>query len=113
MDDDGFAQFWAAYPRKVAKKDALRAWEQLRPSRELRETLLAAIQQQLASDQWQNPQYIPYPATWLRGERWLDQLSTRRVSQRVSRLARAVQEFVGSSSTVPSSPKSLPGSRSR
>ena len=111
-DDDGFHDFWALYPRKVARKAAFKAWQKLRPDPALRETLLAALRAQMQSEQWQSPQYIPHASTWLNGERWTDQLPTRRLSPPVSHLVQAVQDFLGSSSPVTSSPKSLPGSPS-
>ena len=38
---DGFAVFWAAYPRKDKKKEALSVWDKLKPSAELQATILA------------------------------------------------------------------------
>ena len=69
-----FDAFWASYPRKVAKQDAVKAWNKLKPSEELVQTILAAVQDQDKSRQWQRDdgQYIPYPATWLNGKRWQD-----------------------------------------
>lgn len=74
--DDGFDRFWAAYPRKEAKKDARAAWNKLRPDDALIDTMLAAIEAKLraAGGDWQREggRFIPLPATWLRGERWND-----------------------------------------
>jgi len=71
--DDGFTAFWTAYPRKVAKKDAEKAWEKLAPSPPLQETIIDAIEQQMMTQQWADG-FIPYPATWLRGARWEDEI---------------------------------------
>src|SRR5262249_47279470 len=49
---DGFDDFWAAYPRKTAKQEAVKAWNQLTPSLELRATILAALERQKRCDQW-------------------------------------------------------------
>lgn len=70
----GFARFWAVYPRKVGKAAAFRWWTRHPPDEALIETMLAAIQAQQQTAQWQDAggQFIPHPATWLRGERWLD-----------------------------------------
>lgn len=75
-EPEGFAQFWAAYPRKVAKQDALRAFAKIRPDAELLERMLASLERHKASRQWSRDggQYIPYPATWLNGRRWEDGL---------------------------------------
>jgi len=69
-----FETFWSMYPRKIAKGAALKAWLKLTP-----------LDQQLAIDalpnhvkHWEIKQtekeYICYPATWLNGWRWLDEI---------------------------------------
>jgi len=74
-DELGFEEFWKLYPKKVAKGDARKAWNQtskIRPSiAELIKKLYAAR----ASKQWlkDDGDFIPYPATWLRQERWDDE----------------------------------------
>ncbi|CAM3885007.1 hypothetical protein [Roseateles saccharophilus] len=72
----GFADFWAAYPRKVGKADALKAFGKLQAGPELVAMLVQAVQRQRASEQWQRDggQYVPHPATWLNGRRWEDEL---------------------------------------
>jgi hypothetical protein len=86
-DEVWFAQFWAAYPLKVAKKDARKAWGELRMTPELHAAILAALA-------WQGPQWAaqgygtPYPATWLRGERWTDEPPPVAVDRRVPTWAR-------------------------
>jgi hypothetical protein len=69
-----FEVFYNAYPRKMAKGDARRAWVQTTNLRPSIETLLSAIKAQCATDQWMQGggKFIPYPATWLRQERWDD-----------------------------------------
>ncbi len=70
----GFAQFWAAYPRKTAKARANRAWRRLKVDETTLAVILAALERDKQSDQWQRDggQYIPYPATWLHDRRWED-----------------------------------------
>lgn len=70
--DEDFAAFWAAYPRKVAKAAARRAWSKTAKDRPPSTDILAAIASQ--KRQWMDPQFIPYPATWLNNHRWADQL---------------------------------------
>lgn len=74
MDD--FEEFWKLYPRKCAKGDARKAWAQTAKIRPPIAQLLKAVYAARASEQWQKDSgsFIPYPATWLRGERWDDQL---------------------------------------
>ena len=69
--DAGFAAFWAAYPKRKAKKDALKAWTDLRPTAALQAEILAALVWQTV--EWSNPVYTPLPASYLRGERWTDE----------------------------------------
>jgi len=68
-----FAQFWAAYPWKVGKKDAIAAFTVIDPNTGLVARFLEAIERQRQSDQWCRG-FIPKPATWLRGERWADEV---------------------------------------
>lgn len=70
-----FAEFWAAYPRRVAKQDALRAFRKLNPTPGLVAYLIQAIEKQQASKHWQDG-FVPNPATWLNGQRWTDDLDT-------------------------------------
>jgi hypothetical protein len=71
-----FEQFWAAYPHRVAKAEAQKAWTKLKPNAELQATILSAIERQKAGADWlrDDGQYIPHPATWLRAGRWLDEV---------------------------------------
>jgi hypothetical protein len=77
-DEQAFDMFYKAYPRKVAKGDARKAWQQTKAIRPPLEQILTAIQAQCNSEQWlkDNHAYIPYPATWLRAERWDDEIQT-------------------------------------
>jgi hypothetical protein len=74
MDD--FDKFWAAYPKKVAKADARKAWAQTKDIRPELTNLLTAIAANCKTESWMKSggAFIPYPATWLRGERWEDEL---------------------------------------
>lgn len=66
-----FLQFWNAYPRKVAKKDALKAWIVLDPDAAVIAEILAALEWQRKL--WGDLQFVPHPATYLRSERWTDE----------------------------------------
>ena len=71
----GFDRFWAAYPRKKAKGSAEKAFRAVKPS-ELQVTeMVAAIGRATTSVDWRKDggKFIPYPATWLRDKRWLDE----------------------------------------
>ena len=72
--DPEFIQFWTAYPRKLKKADALKAWQ-----RAMRKPPIDYILEQLekwkASGDWtkEGGRYVPHPTTWINGERWNDE----------------------------------------
>lgn len=70
-----FGRFWKAYPRKLAKGDAEKAWNALKPDDTLAEQILKAVAAAQKSEDWRKDggKFIPYPATWLRAKRWLDE----------------------------------------
>lgn len=76
--DVRFDQFWDAYPRKVAKEAARKAFAKHKPDEALLNTMLSALETQKASDQWtrDNGQFIPHASTWLNQKRWEDDLPT-------------------------------------
>lgn len=71
-----FDEFWKMYPRKAAKGDARKAWKQTEGIRPPLDEVLKAIRAQCNTEQWRREfgQFIPYPASWLRAERWDDVL---------------------------------------
>ena len=75
----GFSEFWSAWPRKVGKAQAEKAWSKLHPSDDLVTAILRAIAAQSRSPQWikDGGQFIPHPATWLNGRRWEDETSAK------------------------------------
>ena len=74
--EDRFDEFWTAYPKKVGKEAARKAYAKIRPTLALHDCILAAIALQAQSAQWQkqNGQFIPNPATWLNQGRWDDEV---------------------------------------
>jgi hypothetical protein len=71
--EEEFEKFWSAYPRKEGKQKAKAAFEKVNVPLDV---LSNAIEQQKESAQWSkdNGQFIPYPATWLNGKRWEDEV---------------------------------------
>lgn len=71
---EGFDRFWEAYPRKANKPAALKAFKRLRVGEALLSKILCALETYKGSEDWKRDggQYIPYPSSWLNGERWLD-----------------------------------------
>ena len=68
-----FEIFWNEYPRHQDKAKAIAAFKAIHVTDELLDTMLDALRRQKASEQWQNPKYIPMPTTWLHGRRWEDE----------------------------------------
>lgn len=73
-----FDKFWVAYPNKKAKQDALRAFQKLKPDDDLLNRMLAALEREKESAQWQESggRFVPHPATWLNGRRWEDETTS-------------------------------------
>ena len=72
-----FLEWYAIYPRKKAKGDALKAYRAARKEighLELMEKTRKFVRYVEQSQQEQK--YVPYPATWLRASRWEDELET-------------------------------------
>src|SRR5574343_1375842 len=68
-----FDDFWTLYPKRVARKDAVKAWTRM--------TLADRVDALVALVDWRRVwlargemEYVPHPATWLNGERWTDEL---------------------------------------
>lgn len=75
-DDARFARFWSAYPKKVAKADAYKAWNKLTPDEALTDRIVAAVNTATGTEAWRKDdgQFIPHPATFLRGRRFDDEV---------------------------------------
>jgi len=69
-----FAVFYGLYPRKMARKDAEKAWKSMAADEQ--EKAIEALPQHLKY--WKIKEtakdYIPYPASWLRAGRYEDEL---------------------------------------
>jgi hypothetical protein len=67
--EDSFALFWELYPRHEAKKDAFKAWGQLKPDAALVDRILENLRTRTWPDR---VKHRPLPASYLRGYRWTD-----------------------------------------
>ena len=70
----GFDEFWQAYPRRVAKGAARKAWataEKREP--DLLTKCLAALAWQIPTNGWDGGSYTPHPSTYLNQERYDDE----------------------------------------
>lgn len=72
-----FELFWSAYPRHTAKQNARKAWDKLKLTADdpRIEAIRTGLHRCKASAQWQedNGRFVPHAATWLNGQRWLDE----------------------------------------
>jgi len=73
-----FERFWEAYPRKVGKAAAEKSFAKcVGKDRETQQAILdqmlKALEWQKRTDQWQEAEFIPHPATWLNQHRWEDE----------------------------------------
>lgn len=71
-----FELFWEVYPRRKAKLDALKAWNQTAEVRPPIEKVLASIEDMIQEHDFRSDPkgvYLPYPASWLRAGRWDDE----------------------------------------
>ena len=66
-----FDDFWRVYPRRQAKLDAMKAWNQAL-KHGTAEAIIAGVERYKRSDTVQAG-YICLPGTWLRQGRWMDE----------------------------------------
>lgn len=68
----GFMEFWQAYPRKVGKGAAEKAWAKANPDLQ---AVLTALAWQTKQDGWTKDggAFIPHPGTYLNQRRWEDE----------------------------------------
>lgn len=74
-----FEIFYEAYPKKQGRQNALREWLDVKPDLD---EVLTALEWQKETDQWDEMQFIPLPASYINGKRWEDQPSASAVSGR-------------------------------
>lgn len=69
-----FDRFWETYPRKVARKAAEKAWSKIPAQYQI--DVVTALRKHLTlwKQQGTEKSFIPYPATWLNGARWEDEI---------------------------------------
>jgi hypothetical protein len=78
-----FERFWSAYPRKVGKGNARKAWQK-HGCDTLIDVIMTALDKYKLCRQWQKDSgdFIPHPATWLNGSRWEDDPDTTATRRR-------------------------------
>lgn len=69
-----FEDWYQHYPRKRGKGQALTAYKKARKT-VAHETLVSALKAQTSVITSKGTEFVPYPATWLNGQRWDDDLT--------------------------------------
>jgi hypothetical protein len=79
--NEGFEPVYQAYPKKVAKSAALKAWNAAKIKPEEVSLILSDIATRSQSRDWlkDEGQFIPNPATYINQRRWEDVVSSQKV----------------------------------
>lgn len=77
LGSDGFDRFWSAYPKKVAKAAAVKAFKAALKKASLDAILTALDRQKRITWKDTEKQFIPNASTWLNQERWNDEVEAR------------------------------------
>ncbi|MBN6746880.1 hypothetical protein JKG40_02205, partial [Acidithiobacillus sp. PG05] len=68
-----FGEFYAVYPKKAARAEALKAWKAKKLDR-LADVIIADVKRRQVEHRPWLEGFTPNPATYLRGERWTDEI---------------------------------------
>jgi hypothetical protein len=100
---DKFELFYKLYPRKVQRKNAIKAWSRMYKEKMFSDGLFEIIIEAVkAQSEWGgslcpkedgNKSYIPHPASWLNGENWTDEVDEIVLTEPVA--SEAVSEAQG------------------
>jgi len=75
-----FDEFYCAYPKKVGRSSAKKAWDKLNPQPALINRIMKDIVDRVELGAWdtgKDKQYIPGPAPYLNQQRWEDEIIPR------------------------------------
>lgn len=73
-DPEAFDAFWSAYPRKVGKGAARKAWEKITRTVDPAVIVAGLTRQARSLTDAHERGYCPHPSTWLNQERWADEV---------------------------------------
>ena len=86
-----FERFWLAYPKKLSRIDALKAWGQMKKQWHFdTDKALAVVDAQKKSKEWTKDggQFIPHAGTWLRAGGWDNEIEPIRAAGSTSDICR-------------------------
>lgn len=72
-NNNDFDLFWSAYPKKVAKAEAIKSYNKKLKALPDINKHIEIIKNWCNTEQWKN-NFIPNPTTWLNQERWNDEI---------------------------------------
>ena len=77
---EDFEKFWSEYPKKVARKEAEKAFSRVKVELSV---VLSGLDKWKKSEQWtkDDGQFVPHPTTWLNQERWNDEVEKTKESK--------------------------------
>lgn len=94
-ESEHFTAFYEAYPRKMKRPDALKAWKQMGCDALVTE-VAAGLQRWRVEWRKSEARFIPYPGSWLRAQGWRDEpVRVRASSARLREVADALEETNG------------------
>lgn len=73
IEKERFDAFWGQYPKKQNKVGSEKAFRALKASDELFDEIMDGLARWKASEQWQNPKYIPVASKFIHERRWEDE----------------------------------------
>lgn len=73
-EPSGFNEFYQAYPRRVGRRHAAKAYRSAL-TRASPDTILTGACRYAAATIGKDREMVAHPATWLNGDRWLDEIS--------------------------------------
>ena len=75
-----FDLFWEAYPKRMAKLDAAKAWKAHKCNL-IAAKIMESVKAHIKTENWQKEggTYIPYPATFIRSHGWEDELTPPKI----------------------------------
>ena len=73
---EDFEKFWNTYPKKVSKEQTRRAFYKAKPNMSV---IIPALEKFKTCQQWRDKQYIPNADTWIRNQRWEDEIIVEQV----------------------------------
>lgn len=100
-----FADFWLLYPKRVAKLDAEKAWKRLSPAERV-EAMVGLVTWRAIWVAEDRLQFVPFAATWLRAQRWTDEVPERWGASHASHVAAQVPQS-GERAAMPENVRAL------